>query len=681
MRLNSVEPGRVISNDVGENIEFKIAANAKAFSVLIDTIYANKIKAPIREISTNAYEAHQIANIESKPFLVTLPSVASPFFKVRDYGPGLSQQDVKQVYTTIFESTKDQRNDLGGAFGLGSKSPYAYTDNFIVTSVHGGLKTVYSMNKSNGKPQATVMSESVTSEETGIEVQLAVKPVDISKFVSEAQQVYKWFKVHPDVVGNASYRRQYINTEKPTVEGTGWRYYSSSNEASTVAVMGNIAYALNGYTGQHPELGTKPGLIVDFKIGDLEPTPARENLSFEARTQLAIENRFNTVINEYSKKIQDSITEQKTFWDAYIKLQELSERAILPVKVTYKGRQVVPIVLTQKVIDPNHVPAAGQNPRYINEPIVRLHSSSSNSYSDGIQLDSIAPNKNIKIVILDKGSYKKIRIKMFREANRGVTTLTLHEEDVKKFKDLTEVDDSYFVKLSDLPKPVYAKNTTQRRSKVLKFKMSNHQYDNGYWEDSEVDEETEGYFVKVSSNKIVYGDKEIKPKDLKQVLIALFGSKIPDIYGLKASFKDTEELQLDDLIENIKVNAKAIIKSIENVSSNKLTFDALYRIDMGFVGRLSELNNAEFNNLLYNLPQRIDEIYNNRSDAYGIEILRVLEKLDVDVTINPKVNGDLINEFSRTYKLYPLLSAVEFYGDESIIKKELLVYLNAKKGV
>ena len=57
---------------------FSIEASQQAFAVLSSTIYEDKIKAPIRELSTNAYDAHVEAGCSDTPFEVPLPNAIEP---------------------------------------------------------------------------------------------------------------------------------------------------------------------------------------------------------------------------------------------------------------------------------------------------------------------------------------------------------------------------------------------------------------------------------------------------------------------------------------------------------------------------------------------------------------------------------------------------------------------------
>ena len=50
---------QVISNS-GKSQEFTIAASAKAFKILSSNLYQNKIRAIVRELSCNAFDAQKV---------------------------------------------------------------------------------------------------------------------------------------------------------------------------------------------------------------------------------------------------------------------------------------------------------------------------------------------------------------------------------------------------------------------------------------------------------------------------------------------------------------------------------------------------------------------------------------------------------------------------------------------
>ena len=72
-----------------------------------------------------------------------MPTRFNPHFTVRDFGDGLSHDDVCNIYVRYCKSTKRQSNAFTGQLGIGCKSGFAYGDSFTVTSYHKGVKTTY----------------------------------------------------------------------------------------------------------------------------------------------------------------------------------------------------------------------------------------------------------------------------------------------------------------------------------------------------------------------------------------------------------------------------------------------------------------------------------------------------------------------------------------------------------
>ena len=143
----------MIVNDVAfkverEGIENEVAFNirqenvAHIFSILRNQLYSNKVLAVIREYSTNAYDAHIEANVE-RPIEITLPTSFSPTFIVRDFGFGLSPDDVQNIFASYGASTKRNTNEQVGMLGLGSKSAFCYVNSFMIVSRHNGTEYTY----------------------------------------------------------------------------------------------------------------------------------------------------------------------------------------------------------------------------------------------------------------------------------------------------------------------------------------------------------------------------------------------------------------------------------------------------------------------------------------------------------------------------------------------------------
>lgn len=297
MIINNAPAHEAVLSNVGEIGEFRIRNSAKAFNILSSGLYANKIRAIVRELSCNAVDSHTAAGKSDTPFDVHLPNQLDPTFSIRDYGTGLTHEQVQSIYTTYFESTKTESNAFIGALGLGSKSPFSYTDNFTVTAIKDGRRNVYSaFINGEGVPSIVLMHSEDSTDPNGVEVKFAVDNYrDFYKFAEEAQHVYTYFKLRPVVSGGDS-DFEFRNIEykdKNIIPGV---HYTNSRHSR--AVMGNIAYPIDlPNPEQIGELANllSCGLEMHFDIGELDFQASREGLSYIPQTVNAIKAKLEAL--------------------------------------------------------------------------------------------------------------------------------------------------------------------------------------------------------------------------------------------------------------------------------------------------------------------------------------------------------------------------------------------------
>jgi hypothetical protein len=295
--INNAPANEAVLSNVGAVGEFRIRNSAKAFNILSSGLYANKIRAVIRELSCNAVDSHVAAGKQGTPFDVHLPTSLEPTFSIRDYGTGLNHEQVTNIYTTYFESSKTDSNDFIGALGLGSKSPFSYTDNFTVTAIKDGRKGVYTafINEA-GVPSIALMAEEETTDPAGVEVKFAVESRnDFYKFADEAQNVYRYFKLRPVVSGPDF---EFVTPEYET-ENIVPGVHSYKRGYTSRAIMGNIAYPVDVPNAEQ-NLGPLAklldcGLEMHFGIGDLDFQASREGLSYIPQTIASIRRKLEEV--------------------------------------------------------------------------------------------------------------------------------------------------------------------------------------------------------------------------------------------------------------------------------------------------------------------------------------------------------------------------------------------------
>jgi hypothetical protein len=320
----------VETQGVSDQSQFSIKMNAKAFRVLSDTLYQNKIGSIVREICCNAMDSHIAANKRDVPFAIHLPDRFEPWFSVIDYGVGMSRDGVRKIYTTYFESTKDESNDMVGAFGLGSKTPFAYTDAFTVTSIFNGERTVYSAYiAQNGMPTIAELTSTKTDEPNGAEIQVPVSDSDIFAFHKEVKEQLRFFKVKPTLRnGNVDWLTL---PENHIYKSDFCEVYPNEWGSSTISGIW-ITQGQVGYPVDNTQIANKLhkdgnsdlrdfyntlsrfGVVLNFAIGEIEVTASREGIQYTAYTINSIKNNIKRVMDELEDYVQDRLSAFTTVW-------------------------------------------------------------------------------------------------------------------------------------------------------------------------------------------------------------------------------------------------------------------------------------------------------------------------------------------------------------------------------
>ena len=313
--------------------KFSIAMNAKAFRVLSDTLYQDKAGSLVREISTNAYDGHIMAGKKDVPFEIHLPDNFEPWFSVRDFGVGLSPSDIETVFTKYFESTKDQSNDTVGAFGLGAKTPFAYTDQFTVTSIYGGVKTIYSaFIDGSGIPSIAEMHSEESDECNGVEIKVAVKPQDFNLFRNAVSVQLRYFEVKPIVKNCDNFKFQSV-TEPNDSSIFGEDFIVTPGSSEPIAIQGQIGYTIDRHkiqskidSGTHGEiyrlLSAPLSFKVSFPIGEIGVTASRENIEYDDRTVGNIIKKLQEILSTIRKNVGDTLEGAKNGWEKAVMLNE-----------------------------------------------------------------------------------------------------------------------------------------------------------------------------------------------------------------------------------------------------------------------------------------------------------------------------------------------------------------------
>jgi hypothetical protein len=301
------------------------AEDMRYISSLLRNNYSNTILATIRETYANAVDANKENNLSAELIEVKSPTSLDQTFSVRDYGSGLSRDQIFNLYSKFGKSTKRNSNSLIGGYGIGRFAPLSYKDSFTVSSYYNGIKSIYSLyiSEENDTKIDEVFSEP-TSEANGICISVGVAKNDLTKFNEEMSSFFSNFEILPKFLNI----QNHIIKPEIVIFGVDWQIRKSFNGHSNYAVgdqgivMGGIYYPIN------PEL-------VDFKndddyawtiylnklvfiadIGSVSLHHSRETLEYNKTTKAYLKSRYQAFCKEFTDSIKNKIAQFDCLRDA-----------------------------------------------------------------------------------------------------------------------------------------------------------------------------------------------------------------------------------------------------------------------------------------------------------------------------------------------------------------------------
>jgi hypothetical protein len=165
------------------NHQFTVKVDKKIFH-LLSSPYKYTIQACVRELSTNAKDAHVAAG-NPGAFILTAPTPDHPFFVVEDFGTGMTLEMIHNMTTYGYSSKEsgERADEFNGVLGIGCKSPLAYGNSFNVTSYHDGLEHAMVFYKGDGGiPCAAHLLTAPTTRTNGVIIKIPVKASDFETF-------------------------------------------------------------------------------------------------------------------------------------------------------------------------------------------------------------------------------------------------------------------------------------------------------------------------------------------------------------------------------------------------------------------------------------------------------------------------------------------------------------------
>lgn len=304
---------------------------AHIMSVLTEQ-YSDPAMAALREIAANARDAHIRAGKADVPIRVSLPNRLNTDLVIEDEGIGMSVEFMEKRFSQYGDSDKrDEKFDIGG-FGIGGKSPLAYTDSYTLVTVkdHEEATFVISRDKSGAASINRVM---VRATDAGNGTKVKIPAVNVYDFNEKAAFLFKFWPEGSVLVDGEP---PVVHSGKPISEGIWY----SENANQSYLVMGGLPYRIaspqryvpNGYLQRFH-------YIAEVGINDADITPSREDLKYTPKTLATLKTVGEKFEANFVKMVAEQIegaASAPEAWDMYYQwTQQIGARFTNDMK--YKG--------------------------------------------------------------------------------------------------------------------------------------------------------------------------------------------------------------------------------------------------------------------------------------------------------------------------------------------------------
>jgi hypothetical protein len=661
--------GTILEMEPGtEKNQFTMEINAKSFSVLSEGIYENKIRAIIREYYINGLDSHNEAGVD-KLVDVHLPSSQEPYFYVQDYGIGLDDEDVLNVYTRFFASTKDQTNRYTGSLGIGACCFMSYhTKSCTIEAVKNNKKIIYNCFLEKGIPSYTKMGEFETEECNGVKIQLPVQNRDFTSFNNEAINVFRWCSKKPNFIGV----QVKIEKAKRIFEGNGW-YFSNG---SCFLLMGNIGYPIEvGESGLEKYKNfISSGLVLEARLGQVEFSASREGLSYTPKTVAFLQKKFGEIKEELAKKVEEKIVNSKSFYQASCNANEI--------------HNALPYTL-RNIININSVKFNGKGLKNDIQPTIdgvsvvkyeycNWRSPKKKDYKVGINYNS----SQLVEVDIKRGQHQKGK-EYCSDNKKDVYLVTFDTEKNPKckqeFKELVGCENFDFIPASSIQHTKTKPSLSNKNSLTDVMVYTGDGRATLSWRASSIDINKEKGTYVIRTGYQYYDNLYAENKSSSQISVYLsklgeYSIKEFPVYAIKK--KDEEKFIKAGWVE-LKDKLKSVVTNKGNkiVEELSVIYTHLDTSQRNFLENTTKIQDFLYLRDKYSKIQKYSG-YRNNINGFLPKILGddLIKKVDELKAERLKEFESFLNELNLLIKKYPLL-AVNFYGQD---KSELVYYYKGK---
>jgi len=701
------------------------AEDMRYVASLLRNNYSNTRLAVVREVTANALDANLEANSD-RQIEIKLPTKMNPTFAVRDFGGGLSQEDVFGLYSKYGKSTKRTSNNYIGAFGIGKFAPLSYGENFTCVSYNGGMKSSYNIFVNDDDDTKIVrLFEEPSSEPTGLSIEVAVSDDDISKFQEVVQDFFRFFSADemPKFIG---VEEDFIKAPEYVLKDDNdeWFFLKDDNNyynRTAHVIMGRVSYPLDrgsmsvenyisddGKVNLINQLLSESNFYIRVPVGSVKLHHSRESLEYNKSTQKEICAQLLKASNSVQEIAKAKLADSEDLFDAkrnyakVINALPYSIRRILEnsfewkgvsiespmFQVDYKMQDEIRIQESSKIYDSNSrngfkVQTKATTRAYCQDKSMFLIHDVDSSHGNNLRVRTLMnENPDLEVVYI-------------------ITPITkLGDAHIKQEWHFGKIDAKHIARTSIVEKEKVIKTKvsgSKSRANVALFKMnkSNRVHRNAdYWVNAEINyslDKVEGsidgklLYVPIKNSKIDHDRfalNDVQHKlinivncaedDSQEKTIELFGVRTGDVKKLdKDVWVSFFDYYVDYSKNVIKKNKKESVIFADNRVYNKSTKLGALGYNIGRIFQNTNFKHELPKDHLVAICHNSWNIFQGNIDNIVREAylyLSVSNQNWLDIHVKPSMTKDEVEDcFETLSKNYPCLKmmsqAVSSWGD------------------
>lgn len=635
MKLYTEEQNVAVHGDF-ETSDFAIGDIAFIVDMFADKVYSHKERAIIRELSCNAHDSHVMAGTTDIPFDVHLPTQLEPYFSIRDYGTGLTDDEVRNIFAGIGISTKRDSNEVIGCFGIGSLSPYSMTDSFTVKSyINGTCRTYTCYRDEDRKPVVALLTECGWGGKNGLEVTLSVEG-KVYEFSEEAANVFRFWEGTVPNINDKSVVRT-IEETRDDYAFKGEDFGLTASWGSMYALMGNIAYKI---PDELDDFNTKGYL--KFDLGELSFDTARENLAMDDKTKQAIKDKFQQV----KDKLATEASQQIAALDSPFKQAVLANR----LRQGNLGRHV------KADLEQYDLPETSKEFTYFQR---------SWRSTDKATSKRVPVGENIKYYRHKDRMQTRIR-EYIKDFNK-LTMVILTDEQIKECL----IDEDVLLDLEDLPKVVrqsYAKAGSTVKTFVFDRNFSGFTNKDSFDEAELTIDGDEIVYIEINRWEPVGGDGVYySNSDVKRALSRLekCGIDAPKVVALKSAFLKTKQFKDGNFIDLADYVKRELI-----VRSPKTYYDYNVRQFNVFKKMHEHMQHDDISDMVALVEQQSNSEIADWVSYINKDRVEAIAEMEKDTMIQ-----DMMDEFFVKYEMLTFLSDWEMTSTDKEYQTKIANYI------